>query len=141
VDVVGHDHDVAHVVETSVIPEHLVSQLDCTSRISQVTFTEAAVQAALGLAIEMLLEPNLFEGRQSVKGVAPAAAFAVVGDAESFERLTLLLLPLSSHALRYRISESKRHKVRTAILPPVRQVPLVDPHGTKSIERHKPCRP
>jgi hypothetical protein len=80
------------VVETSVIPEHLVSQLDCTSRISQVTFTEAAVQAALGLAIEMLLEPNLFEGRQSVKGVAPAAAFAVVGDAESFERLTLLLL-------------------------------------------------
>jgi hypothetical protein len=52
-----------------------------------VTFTEPAVQAALNLATEMLLDAKLFGGQQPVKGPTPAAFFGVEGDSASFEPL------------------------------------------------------
>ena len=105
------------------------------------TFTQSAVQATLHPAIEILLEQKPVAGRQPLKGFAPAASFAVVGDAVSFKPLFLILLPLASHTVRDRVGKPKRHKVRAAILPPVRQIPLVHAHRPTLIERHEARRP
>ncbi len=140
-NVVRHDHEVAEVVTSTVAPEQFVLQRGHVLGITQVAFTQPTVQAPLHLPVEMLLEPRLLARRQPVKRLMPPAAFAVVRDAVSFEPLCLFSFPLAPHAEWDRVHEPERYAVSATILPSVRQVPLVNSHGTAFVERHEPRRP
>jgi hypothetical protein len=92
------------MVTVAVVANQLVAYRSDASRITQLAVAQAAVEAALHLAIEMLFESELFSGRQPVKSVTPAASFTVIHNAESRKPLLFFRSQLESQAIGNRIA-------------------------------------
>jgi len=133
-NVVGHYHEITHVVPGAIIAENLRSDGFETLRVSQVTRAEATIEATLHLAVEMLVKLELFHRSQFREGCVPAPCYSVVDDATRLQPERLVSFPLPTDAFRDGIRKSISHEVGRALLPPMGQITLIYAHDFVFVE-------
>jgi hypothetical protein len=72
-NMIRHDNEISNVLAAAVSIKELGANALHALQISQVTCAEPAVQTALHLAVEVLVEAKLLQCRQFLKGSVPLA--------------------------------------------------------------------
>ena len=88
-------------------------------------------------AIEVLVKAMLLGLGKPLNLTVPMIVTFGGTNAASGQPSVLLVLPLVENSLRNRVSEAEGDEVGRAVLPPVRQVALIDSDGVLFVERDK----
>jgi hypothetical protein len=134
---VRHDDEVARVVRVAITGKDLAPDDGKAIGSAQVAFADSTIKVLLRNTIEMLVILKLIVGREARDSGRNILNAGVESWNSRGKPTTTFIIPLLHDVRGNGIAEPEGYKVRSALLSPMWQRPVVDAHGTQFVERNE----